>query len=642
MDNCSKKRLAIYLHYDPKGEVRDYVTCCLRGLKEVVSDILVVVNKPLSDKGKLKLESEELAIITRDNRDFDFGAWKAGIEHLTYNYIAEYDELLLTNNSYYGPIYPFSEMWNSMDAIEADFWGINMHPEIEVGVLIPRHIQSYWLVFRNKILKSSEWKTYWDNLPHFDSIDGAIFDGEIKLTHYFEKRGFKSATYMNFDKYNGLIYNNPTIISDVQVIKDRCPIVKRKFFFGYKGTISSASSIVMDFHAKKLMFFLEKNSSECADIIWDDLLKTQYLSIINDHLNLNFILPSSSSQKQETHRRVAVIMYIYVEDLAAYCRSYTDSIPEYFDIVIVNIYEGVQNKCKELFRNVPNKVIYLLELNHSHCSPILVTCRKLIKNYDYICFIHITKFTHSSGAMPSIDLREHCFSSLLYSNKFVRNIILTFEENPRLGLLIPPTAMGGICCHVAHEWSEDYENSKIILREYFGIDENELDPHPMVPFGGMFWARTEALKTLTDYGWEYENFPKEPQGKEDGLVMRSIKRLISRLAQNDGFYTAFVMPDCYASFYMGHLYFMNREMKNRIFKKTMAYADMDLLRYMENLTDDTIDFWVKHRILLEMVYLYYKWLRKIMFGGMRQRYTDNWHHLKNIRRSLKNYGKACG
>ena len=61
------KRLAIYVHFDKKGAVRDYVVHCLKGLQEVVSDILVVVNGDLSDEGRCALEVLGVDILVREN-----------------------------------------------------------------------------------------------------------------------------------------------------------------------------------------------------------------------------------------------------------------------------------------------------------------------------------------------------------------------------------------------------------------------------------------------------------------------------------------------------------------------------------------------------------------------------------------------
>ena len=626
------------MHYDSKGEVRDYVIYCLNGLKEVVSEIMVVANGELSEEGRQKLDAADVKLLVRKNKGFDFNAWKEAIEHIGYDNIAQYDELLLTNNSYYSPIYPFSEMWNAMDDEACDFWGVNMHPE--TGSNIPRHIQSYWIVFRKKILASDIWRKYWANLPFLQNLEDVILKCEVKLTGHFEENGFKPAAYMRLEKYDKLIHENPAFVSDIQVIEDNCPIVKRKFFFDYNYITSEAGDLVMPFHAKRLINYLEKNNPVLADIIWDDLLKTQHLSVLNDRLNLNFILSSELPPKHMIlSPKAAVIIYIYYEDAIEYCCKYSRAIPEYIDIVIVYASESVREKCESFFSGKPEKIIYKKQPNRGRDNAaLLVTCKEIVKQYDLICFLHAKKSAYNFGDLPGEDFREHCFSSLLYSAPFVENVIEVFNNNPRLGFLVPFTLTGGQAVIIADEWSWNYDNAGKILKHYFNIEEKKyLDPHPIAPFGGMFWARTKALDTLTSYNWQYEDFPEEPMKKLDGLLAHALERLMPRLAQNDGFYAAFVAPDLYADSYFGRMYCMNREMKVRLFRRTGALCDSDLLRVMEKLScyDGDVDFWRKHRFLLEIKYVYCKLLRKITAGDLRGYYKDNFMRFKAIRHLVK-------
>jgi rhamnosyltransferase len=631
----AKKRIAIYVHYDPRGEVREYVLYCLGGLKEVVSDILVVVNGLLSDEGRDKLMSSGVEVQTRENKDFDFGAWKAGIERLGFDNIANYDELLLTNNSYYGPIYPFSEMWSVMDSKDVDFWGVNTHPKMDFG--IPPHLQSYWLVFRKKILKSGEWQLYWETLPHFDDMMAAIRGGEVRLTSYFENCGFKSDAYMSLGKYNGLIHENPAIVSDIQVIEDRCPIVKRKFFFDCRGPQCVSGNLIVDFHSQKLMNFLQKSNPEVADLIWDDLLKTKHLSTINDYLSLNFIL-SSSSQKEESLSKAAVIMYICAEDLAGCCLRYAGSIPEYIDIVIVSTSAKIQDKCKSLFNDTQNKISYVTQPRPGY-DDFFVNCGDLIKRYNYICFVHTKSTLCHPGSQPEIDHREHCFVSMLYSADYVRNVIKTFESNPRLGILIPFSLNSSGLCPVIDEKAENRDNSiKRALGEYFGIDDSEPDTHPMAPFGGMFWARANALRRLISRNLKCESFSGKLITKDSGLSMSMIEKLMPKLAQNDGFYTAFVSPDEYASFYLGRLFSMNRKTNACLFDKTNSCNDLDLIRVaVENfhIGANVFLYWKDRRVRLELKYLCYKLLRLLAFGDTKRYYKAKWLQLKLFRRFLR-------
>jgi lipopolysaccharide biosynthesis protein len=219
----------------------------------------------------------------------------------------------------------------------------------------------------------------------------------------------------------------------------------------------------------------------------------------------------------------------------------------------------------------------------------------------------------------------------------VENVIKTFWSNPRLGIIVPFTIGGGIQFVFANEWMSNYDNARVILREKFCIEEDYLDPHPIAPFGGMFWARSKALETLTSYNWQYEDFPEEPLRNSDGLVMHALERLVSRLAQNDGFYTSFVAPDKYASNYIGYHYYVNKEMKIRLFSKMGMYSDADLLKGMENLQNEggNFSYWKNHKIKLELKYLYFKLMRLITVGRTRQRYKTNLHKIKAMRRVLK-------
>ena len=609
MENKSKKRLAIYVHYDPKGEVHDYVLYCLNGLKEAVSEIMVVVNGKLSGDGRQKLESAGVTLFVRENKGFDFGAWKTAIEHIGYDNIAQYDELFLTNNSYYGPIYPFSEMWDAMDAAACDFWGVTMHHEAESN--IPKHIQSYWLVFRKKILTSDIWRKYWVNLPFFNDFADVVFECEFKLTGHFEDNGFKSASYMSLEKYDGLFHGSPIYISDIQVIEDRCPILKKKYFLASRRYRYSTADFIRDLDIKKLMLFLEKNFPAFADMIWDDLLKTQYLSTFNNNLNLNFILSPSSSPEQTIHSKTAVIMHIHSEDMIEYCHRYAGAVPEYIDIVIVSASDAMRERCERFFSDRPNKKFYIvLTCQDRDITALLVTFRDILKQYDLICFVHTEQPARRSEIHAADALKKHCFSSLLYSTAFVENILEVFKSNPRLGVLRPFQMIGEPDYSNSNYCMRYYDDARMILKKYFNITEELLDPITLAHFGGMFWARTNALKTLANYAWNIDDFEDRPLSKTEGLWTFAIKRLIPGLAQNDGFYTAVVAPDNYAGYCVGRLYDANRKQKVCLLEQ-------------------------KHMFLLELKYTFYKFFRKIVTGDLRRHYRDNWLRLKAIRRLVK-------
>jgi FMN phosphatase YigB (HAD superfamily) len=65
--------------------------------------------------------------------------------------------------------------------------------------------------------------------------------------------------------------------------------------------------------------------------------------------------------------------------------------------------------------------------------------------------------------------------------------------------------------------------------------------------GGMFWAKTDALKQLLSYPWSYEDFPEEA-GQIDGTTHHAIERLVVVCCQSNGYKKVAFHPEVNAGF----------------------------------------------------------------------------------------------
>ena len=234
-------RLGIYFFFDKDGIVDDYVLYFLKNFKKICSEVCVVVNGFLTDISQQKLNDNCNKLIIRDNKGFDSWAYKRAIEEYGYNNIKKYDELVLCNFTFFGPIYPLEEMFLNMEKRNCDFWGIHRHryePNAYMaGVEICEHIQSHFMVFKNSILRSIMFQNYWNELKPINTYEEAVAYHELKATKYFEELGFKSSTFINPQKYFDKTGNSSVFCGIQQVKEDRCPILKRKVFFIKNGKI---------------------------------------------------------------------------------------------------------------------------------------------------------------------------------------------------------------------------------------------------------------------------------------------------------------------------------------------------------------------------------------------------------------------
>ncbi|MDR3072761.1 MAG: rhamnan synthesis F family protein, partial [Clostridiales Family XIII bacterium] len=165
----SPKRVAIFVFYDNDGIVDRCVEVFLKGLNLHLQRLVIVVNGEIDFQARALLSQYTNEIIIRKNEGFDVWGWKTGIDYLGRDAIREYDELILVNDTMFGPFYPLSELFDSMSPKGFDFWGITAYPEDRELYsfaaknpykYVPTHIQSYFTVFCKTLLISEDFYRY--------------------------------------------------------------------------------------------------------------------------------------------------------------------------------------------------------------------------------------------------------------------------------------------------------------------------------------------------------------------------------------------------------------------------------------------------------------------------------------------------
>lgn len=181
-----KKRLGIFCFYDKDGEVDTYVNYLLEELRTVLYKLIIVVNGKITETGRNILLKYADDFIVRPNRGFDVGAYTDVLKQTGCMDWENWDELVLCNDTFYGPFVPMKDIFVKMEDKDVDFWGLNI---LERGLL--SHIQSYFLVFRQKILSSNDLLKYLYKSVSVDEEDIVNIYGTLEpaLFSYLVNRG---------------------------------------------------------------------------------------------------------------------------------------------------------------------------------------------------------------------------------------------------------------------------------------------------------------------------------------------------------------------------------------------------------------------------------------------------------------------
>jgi lipopolysaccharide biosynthesis protein len=143
LPETAQRRLVLFAHYDPQDQIDPYVVYYLKQLHELGSEILFVSGATeLSKDACAPIERFCAGIYTKRNLSLDFGSWNIGWQLLRQKgwKLEHFDQLILANDSVYGPLFPLSELLSS--AGDADLYGATESEEV-----VP-HLQSYFLALR--------------------------------------------------------------------------------------------------------------------------------------------------------------------------------------------------------------------------------------------------------------------------------------------------------------------------------------------------------------------------------------------------------------------------------------------------------------------------------------------------------------
>ena len=94
INSANAKRLGIYFFYDKNGIVDRYIPYFLEDFKKNLTDLLIVSNGEPTEQGAEILQNYG-ELFARENKGFDVWAYKEALEHVGWEKLEEYDEVII-------------------------------------------------------------------------------------------------------------------------------------------------------------------------------------------------------------------------------------------------------------------------------------------------------------------------------------------------------------------------------------------------------------------------------------------------------------------------------------------------------------------------------------------------------------------
>lgn len=605
----SPRRLGIFFFFDAQGVVDSYVEAMLEDMSRNVEEIVTVVNGDVSAKSYAKLDRYSAKVILRENVGLDVWAYKTAMESYGWERLTEYDEIVLFNATIMGPVYPLAEMFGEMAGRDIDFWGVTWFHEVDFdpfGTMpegyIPRHLQSHFHVYRRSLVSSREFQRYWDEMPRIRSYIESVGMHEAPFTQRFERLGFVSDVYVNTEDLEGFTYQ-PILFCPKELVENRrCPIFKRRsFFHDYEDVLDQAGGQA----TRELYDYLRDHTDFDTNLIWDNVTRSMNMTDVVRNLNLNYVLPSQAVTRQPRTpaSAVALVAHLYYMDLLEETLGYVRSMPEGCDVYLTVGSEDKASQVRSAVEAMPYNVdVRVIENRGRDVSALLVGVKDVIADYDLVCFIHDKKVTQLTPFSKGAAFADKCFENLLISPEYVRNVVSLFEQEPRLGMVMPtPPNHAEYFPMYSYGWGPNYVRTRSLLAEVGVSVPLDPDKEPIAPLGTMFWFRPQALTPLFAMDWQWQDFPPEPNGT-DGSILHAIERAYGYVAQGAGFFCAWVFSDAFARVELTNLGFYTRELTQAVAQHWPAdterrmVGDVRRFRGLRRRLKDAVGPWVPIRL----------------------------------------------
>lgn len=572
----SPKRIAIYVIFDKDGKLDGFRRYYLQELRKVTDYIVAVVNGSLTPESRDELETLVDDFFVRENKGLLAYGWIEGISYIGWDTLLKYDELLMLNDSFFGPFFPLSDMFAAAEKSNADFYGAMKNFEEKSYTQIAgrplkhgyfRGSICYFYIIKSRLLHSPEFRKYWGCKPVIKEDWDTYFFNEIDFYDYVIDAGFRVDAYQG-DKLKGFFFDNLSHNMRKLIENEKIPFARIRPFC--TDTQDQCMQIGYGKDSRQALEYIDKHTDYDVNLIWDYILRAKNLTHIYNQLQLEYVIPKNCIEKPFTYdKKIAVILHIYYTDLVNIIADYCKNFPPNTDFYITTIHKdtekaiisafdkrGLRYKCKMR----PNVGVAM--------STLWVTYADVVTSgqYEYICYFHDKKSPYSQFAMHGEQFALRCYENLFGTESVTRNIINIFEDNPRLGAIGAPIVYHGDYFMAAlRGWKGNYQNT-VALAKKLNLKVN-IDPEimPVAPYGDMLWFRSAAMKKAIGFGLTYGDF--DVQYKPDFTIMHAIERIYSFSVQDSGYYYADVINTDEARSDLVNYQYMINELCNILLKQ---------------------------------------------------------------------------
>ncbi len=248
------KRICLFAGFNKNNKIEDYVVYYLKELS-TISEVYYMADNEISDDEKSKIMPYVKGAYGFNHKKYDFGSWQELIKIIGWEKISEYDELILANDSVFGPLYSMQDFFNKIEKdTDWEVCGITEECSIQKeknNYFINNFIQSYFLIIKNKVFMAVFFQQFFRDYKYYPKKEDVVYYGEKKLSKLLLENKIKTKKLINdlydpFKEWKKLIAAGSPFIKKSKFINKEY-INQYQTLYNYKNFIEKNTNYNVSF-----------------------------------------------------------------------------------------------------------------------------------------------------------------------------------------------------------------------------------------------------------------------------------------------------------------------------------------------------------------------------------------------------------
>jgi O-antigen biosynthesis protein len=193
--------LLVFAQFGADGQLRPDLLPLLRAYRAHADLVFVGATPALLSQPRILRQLRRICavVLIRRNEGYDFGSWMSGLSFCAAD-LPHCRELILTNDSFFGPVQPLAPLFQRLQRCEADVVGLTDN------LLYQPHLQSAFMAYRQPVLTSESFTHFWQHLQIWPSKRELVKHCEVDLPVRLREAGFTLASLYSHNANGNILH----------------------------------------------------------------------------------------------------------------------------------------------------------------------------------------------------------------------------------------------------------------------------------------------------------------------------------------------------------------------------------------------------------------------------------------------------